>query len=251
LYWGQYAAPGSKDAASVNSHEREGPLEDHGIKEKARLAPGRRGRWKKILHALAFCTVVLPGGCRQASCSEEDTATGDLDDSSPKRLCKKDAIEFSPQVINTYAVKDIDAAVAAVGGGTSVDDPGTSVALRVTDGDDQPRSLIHVDVFECTDVFAALETDVLDVSLVPSANTSAQGHCVAVSATRLDCLTNYEGRASFSLKLLRSTTAAICAGKAAEQASNRDGFGIQLVNRGSGGSGGATSRTNIGEGGAT
>jgi hypothetical protein len=256
LYWGQYAAPGSKDAASVNSDEREGPLEDHGTKEKARLAAGRRGRWKKILHAVAFCTVVLPGGCKQPGCKENETVSGDFDDASPRMVCSGDTVEFSPQTVDSTKASEGAASAGGAGGATATVLGNTAAALRLTDSDQEPRALVHVDVFECGTASGENEADVENAELLASAETVQQGRCVTVSATRLDCLTNYDGRAFFSLRFAKSTEGTVCARKPRPNSTDKTeptmiAARLQITQGGSGGSGGATGTTNAGAGGAT
>jgi hypothetical protein len=207
-----------------------------------------------VLHALVYCTMVLPGGCKQPGCKENDTASGDFDDSSPRVVCSDDTVEFSPQVVYSTNAGVGSASTGGAGGDTSTKRDDTVAALRLTDSDLQPRALVHVDVFECGSAPQEKDADVENAKLLASAETVQQGRCVAVSATRLDCLTNYEGRAIFSLEFAMPTDGYICARKPEV---NKGTIAtviaatLRITQGGSGGSGGTTSSTNAGTGGAT
>jgi hypothetical protein len=185
-------------------------------------------------------------GCKQSNCSESTRLTGDLDDTANQKICNDDAVAFSPQVIDSSSFGKEKAAEGGAGGSTVVDDSGTKVTVLAEDSDGQPRTLYHLEVFECAGKNSE-EKAVEATVLVASATSSTQGACVALSATRLDCLTDFNGRASFSLKISGPTNGALCA----KIGSKNSGLATLTINNGSGGSGGASSSgTSSGAGGA-
>ena len=186
-------------------------------------------------------------GCKQSNCSESTRLTGDLDDTAQLKVCNDDAVQFSPKVIDSSSFGKEEASEGGAGGTSAADEGGTKVTVLVEDSDGQHRTLYHLDIFEC-DGKSEDEKAVEATVLVASATSSAQGACVALSATRLDCLTDFNGRASFSLKISGPTEGALCA----KIGSKDSRVATLTIHNGSGGSGGASSSgTSSGVGGAT
>lgn len=213
-------------------------------------------RSKLAIFTKVFVLALCAGGCRQTTCSDNAQATGDLDDAAPQGVCSTDTIAFSPQAIETSMMDQEDSVAGGSGGSTVIAVKESRVAVLLQDHDGQPRTLVNVDVFECGLGPAQdddTERDVPDAALSASVPPLVQGNCVAVSATRLRCLTDYEGRAVFSVAIGKPTQGGVCAKKSTYKSTSTIVERLWISNSGNGGSGGAggaSNSTSTGVGGA-
>ncbi|GEM_PF-2900392 len=139
--------------------------------------------------------ILLLTGCREPTCPGD--RSGDLDDRAPQAVCTGDKVRFSPTRIQTSSFPDLGS--SSTGDAGTVDPPRNkvSVSLTVTNDSGAPRALANVNVFESMDGTAEEAVEGASFGTLPV--SLAVGTCVEVSATRLHCLTDYDGQASFKL----------------------------------------------------
>lgn len=160
---------------------------------------------------------VIIEGCQKTGCPDTQSTKGDLDDIAPQGLCTYDTVTFSPSVIdtsgdNTNTTPGNDAGASTDSGGDE------TISLLVSDSIGQPKALVNLDIYEClcgNNEQAVPNTEIKGVS-----GDIAIGTCVQISSTRIHCLTDYDGRASFALAFAKPVQGSICVDRSDNTPSN-------------------------------
>jgi hypothetical protein len=161
----------------------------------------RRHRTRYGLFVICSIYALLSGGCQSSSCPENRTRIGDMVDKSPRSLCERDSISFSPSRIDTCDLSSQQTADGDAGMSSPYE---IKISIIVRDSGYEGRDLVNLDIYECDS--GEKELNISSIGLKGVTGDILKGSCVPVSNTRIHCLTDDEGRASFALLIWKSSS---------------------------------------------
>lgn len=187
---------------------------------------------------MSLLVIFLFGGCREDRCQNGRIKIGDFEDSAPNAACGDDTLTFSPCKANADDISSVAIESGAGGAENSGNTLEVSISLKSALGEARPRTVQEVffcstsakeeigagiagggtDVADSTSVYDESARDCRNMQSTiaeehPFANAtfdgladqSAVGKCHKSSASRIACLTDANGRASFSIMLSPGT----------------------------------------------